>query len=226
MRETLYNRLRIMCVVALALGLWSLALAVPAPAIAQQSADIYALADLRTDPGGEGPPTTPGGTATFEHTADGGTRVTVLVMGLTPNSKHANHVHDGSCTGSILHPLVTLEADAQGTARAVTDLKGEVEFGRWWVNVHEGDTLPSPGLICGKVNVAMGGGAPPPSGGAEPTPAQPPTTEPPVSPPGGGAVPGMPATGSDGGQLLAVVLVLAGTMLLSGMGLRLRRTAR
>src|SRR5436190_6573973 len=93
-------------------------------AIAQQGVDIYASADLRPAGAAEGPPPpgTPSGSVTFEHLAGGKTRVTVTAMGLTPNSTHANHVHDGSCTGTILVPLQPLQVDAGGNAKAVTDI--------------------------------------------------------------------------------------------------------
>src|SRR5205814_727015 len=106
-------------------------------AVAQQGGDIYASADLRPAGASEGPPPpgTASGSATFAHSATGVTRVTLVAMGLPPNSKHANHIHDGSCTGSILLPLQDLQADASGNATAVTDITQEVDFTRWYVNV-------------------------------------------------------------------------------------------
>src|SRR5215212_1934158 len=70
-------------------------------ALAQQARDIYASADLRPEGASEGPPPSgsANGTAVFERLASGDRRVTLTVAGLPPNTKHVNHVHEGSCTG-------------------------------------------------------------------------------------------------------------------------------
>jgi CHRD domain len=204
-------------------------------AAAQQGADIYASADLRPAGASEGPPPpgTPSGTATFAHLATGGTRVTVTAMGLPANTTHVNHIHDGSCSGSILLPLKDLQADASGNATAVTDITQQVDFTRWYVNVHEGATLPSPGIICGKVTPALAGAPPPgqPPASTPPAttpPGQPPATTPPASTPTAvGGLPGVPRTGQ-GDQfgalsLLIVVIVSAALLTVVGIYLRFRR---
>jgi hypothetical protein len=173
---------------------------------AQSNADIYAAADLLPEGTPEGPGSGLRGSATFERMDNGMTRVTVTFTGLAPNSAHANHVHDGGCTGSILYPLEVLQADASGMARAVTELEASVEFERWYVNVHESATLPSPGIACGKVTPALAGSPPPP-----------------VAPPaGGGEVPGMPVTGISDQVSALSVLILAIFSLFVVMGLCLR----
>ena len=186
------------------------------PAYAQSNAAIYASADLLpegTPEGGGG--TGPRGSATFERMDNGMTRVTVTFTGLAPNSAHVNHVHDGSCTGSILHPLELLQADAAGMARAVTELGASVEFERWYVNVHEGETLPSPGIACGKVTPALAGSPPPPVGG-----------EPPPPPVGGEPVPGMPVTGIPHQASSLSMLFVATVSLFIVMGICLRLVGR
>ncbi len=171
---------------------------------AQSNANIYASADLLpegTPEGGGGGG--PRGSATFEQMDNGMTRVTVTFTGLAANSAYANNVHDGSCTGNILHPLQTLQADASGMARVVTELGASVEFERWYVSVQEGDTVSSPSIACGKVTPALVGSPPPPTGG--------------------GGLPGMPRSGvphqSDSLSMLFVVSV--GLFLVMGMCLRM-----
>ena len=204
--------------------------AAPGAVMARQAAGVYAAADLLPEGTTEGVPASgPYGTATFERTADGATRVTVVMMRLEPNSTHVNHVHDGSCTGAILLPLEPLQAGADGMARAVTELAQEVEFGRWYVNVHAGAALPSPGIACGRVNPAMGGAVPPPGGGVVPPAGVPPSGEGTSGGTSGGTspLPGMPVTGGQSGAEIAL-LVLAGVgAALTAAGLRLRgRRAR
>lgn len=198
MKSKLMRQLKVS--VALAGSLVGLALSAGSygalPASAQQGAEIYATADLAPEgAGSEGTAST----ATFEHTGQGSTRVTVIAMGLQPNSRHLNHIHDGSCSGPILYPLEVLVADTSGMARAVTELPGEVEFGRWYVNVHAGDTLPSPGIKCGVANPAIAG-APPPAGNT----------------------PGMPRTGAplDLSAMAVLAFALAAVALVTGRYVR------
>jgi hypothetical protein len=160
--------------------------------------------------------------------------VTVIVLRLEPGSTHANHVHDGSCTGAILHSLQPLQAGNDGTATAVTELAQEVEFQRWYVNVHAGAELPSPGIVCGKVNPAVAGGGVPPVIGetAQPTGVPAPTAMPPSAPPTTGeagqtgVIPGMPVTGGQtGAEMTLLVLAGVGAAALI-VGLRLRGRPR
>jgi len=199
----------LLSIAVLVLGLAAVALGPAASATyAQSNAAIYASADLLpegTPEGGGG--TGPRGSATFERMDNGMTRVTVTFTGLEPNSAHVNHVHDGSCTGNILHPLETLQADASGMAQAVTELGASVEFERWYVNVHAGGTLPSPGIACGKVTPALAGSPPPPVGGEE--------------------VPGMPVTGmSQQSNSLSMLLFVATVSLFVVSGICLRVVGR
>ena len=192
----------------LLLGLAAVAVGPAASATyAQSNANIYASADLLPEGTPEGGGTGLRGSATFERMDNGMTKVTVTFTGLEPNSAHVNHVHDGSCTGSILHPLEILQADASGAAQAVTELAASVEFERWYVNVHAGGTLPSPGIACGKVTPALAGSPPPPVGGGE-------------------EVPGMPVTGIPNQASSLLMLIVATVSLFVVMGISLRMVGR
>lgn len=173
----------------------------PVGAQQQQGANVYAAADLGVE-GGTGPH----GIVTFERLDNGGTKVTVSMSGLQPNSRHANDIHDGSCTGPVLFPLQTLEADANGTALAMTDLKAEAVIGGWYVNVYTGDAPSGDSIACGVVTAAMAGGG---------------STLPPTTPPSG-VLPGMPTTGQQGQPLAWAELVLIGAILTIVLGLYLR----
>jgi len=94
------------------------------------------------------------GTALLEPTASGGTAVTVTVYGLSPGGTYINHIHNGSCTGPILFPLDNLVADSTGTARAITQVRAPINTEIWWVNAHATYSIPSPGITCGKVEMA------------------------------------------------------------------------
>jgi hypothetical protein len=180
---------------------FALLVVTPVGAQQQQGANVYAAVDLGVE-GGTGPH----GIVTFERLDNGGTRVTVSMSGLQPNSRHANDIHDGGCTGPVLFPLQTLEADANGTALAVTDLKAEAVIGGWYVNVYAGDAPAGDNIACGVVTAAMAGGG---------------STLPPTTPPSGG-IPGMPTTGQQGQPLAWAVLVLTGAILTILLGLYLR----
>lgn len=82
------------------------------------------------------------------------TGVVVTVYGLEPGSTHLAHIHRGSCTGAILFPLNNLVADRRGVASAETPVPAGLNVEEWWVNVHAGYALPSPGITCGKVEAA------------------------------------------------------------------------
>jgi hypothetical protein len=129
------------------------------------------------------------GNALLERTASGRTAVTVTVYNLEPGSTHVNHIHAGSCAGPILLPLQDLVADHRGIATGITQVPAPIDVENWWVNVHGWETLPSPGITCGKVSPppaaraaapagpggrgpAPGGPAVAPSGPASPQPAR------------------------------------------------------
>lgn len=102
------------------------------------------------------------GRATLTSREDGlGTKVTLKVRGLKPGTAHIGHIHGGNCpqlfTGTILHNLEPVVADASGEGSSRTDipasLTGLVDCS-WWVAVHEGpeNTSPqTPALVVGPV---------------------------------------------------------------------------
>jgi hypothetical protein len=120
------------------------------------------------------------GTVLLRQSGANQTAVIVTVYGLEPGSEHVNHIHGGSCTGGILFPLQNLVADKSGVARAVSSVPAAINPETWWVNVHAGYALPSPGITCGEVQSpparAMRPATPGPQpGGAAPAaPAAPP----------------------------------------------------
>jgi hypothetical protein len=91
------------------------------------------------------------GQVLLRQTGPNQTAVIVTVWGLEPGSEHVNHIHNGSCSGSILFPLEKLVADKTGVARAVSSVPGALNPDTWWVQVHAGYALPSPGITCGQV---------------------------------------------------------------------------
>jgi len=124
------------------------------------------------------------GNALLERTESGRTAVTVTVYNLEPGSTHVNHIHGGSCAGPILLPLQDLVADHRGIATGFTQVPAPLDVENWWVNVHGWESLPSPGITCGKVS-------PPP-----PPPA--PRAAAPAGPGGRGPAPLGPAMGPSG----------------------------
>lgn len=98
----------------------------------------------------------------------GGLIVAVAVSGLTPMSRHAEHIHAGACgsNGPITYPLADLVADAHGNATAVSHIPAtSVARSGWYVNVHNNDATLTV-LACGTVRragmdvtlTAVGGG--------------------------------------------------------------------
>jgi CHRD domain len=85
--------------------------------------------------------------------------VSLEVTGLVPNSRHAAHVHAGTClsTGGILYDLSPLVADAQGHASKTLVFHGVASIPPlgWDVNVHLGTDLSSQTgydpVLCGVV---------------------------------------------------------------------------
>ena len=108
------------------------------------------------------------GQVLLQQTGPNETAVTVTVYGLEPGSEHVNHIHRGSCAGDILFPLQPLMADKSGVARSVSSVPAAINLETWWVNVHAGYALPSPGITCGQVE-----GPPAPAGVGRPSPAPP-----------------------------------------------------
>lgn len=86
--------------------------------------------------------------------------VKVTLSGLAPSSIHPEHIHTGSCAnqGNVLHPLMTLMADAYGNATATTtipNVTSGIPASGWYVNVHNGPGLTTADqflpIVCGDV---------------------------------------------------------------------------
>jgi CHRD domain len=91
-----------------------------------------------------------------------GTTLTVYlsIEGLAPGSKHAAHIHSGSCArqGPVVYNLETITADANGRARVETTIKNVKGIADdWYVNVHTSNDLTTQGgfqpIACGNVFV-------------------------------------------------------------------------
>lgn len=145
----------------LSLGLLGMLLILAAGTVLAQGAARASLAPSRQD-------SRMNGTSTLA--AQGNqTMVTVRVAGAPVNGTHVNHIHTGTCQneGGIVYPLADLRVDASGTATATTLVNTPLSTllgAPYYVNVHAGAALPSPGVSCG--NIVAGASALPATGGA------------------------------------------------------------
>ena len=89
-----------------------------------------------------------------------GTTLTVdlYIGGMAPGSKHAAHIHSGSCEkqGPVVHNLKDVVADADGNAHIQTTIQNVQSIpGNWFVNVHHGTDLTTQAgfqpISCGNV---------------------------------------------------------------------------
>ncbi|QBD77641.1 CHRD domain-containing protein [Ktedonosporobacter rubrisoli] len=72
--------------------------------------------------------------------------VKISLTGLAPNSSHAAHIHAGTCAvdGSVVYPLNSVVADAQGNAVSETKIehvRQGIPAHGWYINVHNGLTM-------------------------------------------------------------------------------------
>ncbi len=71
--------------------------------------------------------------------------VTVTMQGLEPNSKHAAHIHIGSCVsqGKIVYPLNPVVVNAVGDGKSITTIDNVTAVPRsgWYINVHLGSNV-------------------------------------------------------------------------------------
>jgi phenylpyruvate tautomerase PptA (4-oxalocrotonate tautomerase family) len=101
----------------------------------------------------------PSGIATLK-LQNGTLTVHLTMRGLAPNSKHAAHIHSGTCSrqGPVVHALTEVTADASGNATETTTIKNisSIPSSGWYVNVHSGtDVTNQTGyapLACGNVS--------------------------------------------------------------------------
>ena len=102
-----------------------------------------------------------GGTGTVVKVA-GSFTVTIKLTGLTPNSSHISHVHNGACAkpGGIAYPLSQVIADSSGAATVVSIVPAaySVPASGWYVNVHHGPDFSAPAngpsISCGDLPAA------------------------------------------------------------------------
>lgn len=73
--------------------------------------------------------------------------VKIFIFGLTPNSTHIAHIHQGSCKvqGPIIHTLNAVNADSVGFGTATTTIANvsSIPDTSWYVNIHQGSTTNS-----------------------------------------------------------------------------------
>ena len=85
--------------------------------------------------------------------------VKLTLSGLEPNSKHAAHIHAGSCEsqGAVVYPLTPVVADASGNANMTTTIANvsSIPSSGWYVNVHHSTDLSTQTgfdpIACGNV---------------------------------------------------------------------------
>jgi hypothetical protein len=94
----------------------------------------------------------------FTITADGAkTRISVSLSNLEPNSKHAGHVHIGSCAtpGPVAIVLNTITADGSGNGGSSTDVDTAKLTGSQYVAFHQRDATDPQGIggviSCGDI---------------------------------------------------------------------------
>jgi hypothetical protein len=106
----------------------------------------------------DGSSSTAKGNAELILLADGKTKVTVTVTGLTANTKHIGHIHTGKCSaaGPVVILLNELTADATGKAKAETVVDTSKIPTSAYVQHHQRGTGAAEGagtgIVCGDVN--------------------------------------------------------------------------
>lgn len=74
--------------------------------------------------------------------------VTVTMKGMEPNTKHAAHIHVGSCVsqGKIIYPLNPVVVNAAGDGTSITTIDNVAAIPRsgWYINIHMGGRVDSP----------------------------------------------------------------------------------
>ena len=129
------------------LGTSLLALAVAvlfaSPASAQQMEGGMAVQMNASGDGGAG------GEA-MVHPMGGSTMVMIALQGLEPDSRHAAHVHNGSCAAGVVYPLEVVVADGDGNGTSTSTVAADPDA-TWWLQVHRAESPPGPGISCGQV---------------------------------------------------------------------------
>jgi hypothetical protein len=91
-------------------------------------------------------------------------RIDIRLTGMPANGEHAMHIHlaDGArcdTNAPIVYPLTNVRVDGAGvgTSTSTVTLRPEqpVRAGNAYINVHQGATVPSPGVICANIDTTF-----------------------------------------------------------------------
>jgi Cu/Zn superoxide dismutase len=100
-------------------------------------------------------PSTVTGTASVVTMTDGTAKVTVKLSGMEANSKHAMHIHVGSCAnqGPVVIGLPDIAADASGNGSVEKMVETAKIPAAAYINIHQGasDVNVGGGIACGNV---------------------------------------------------------------------------
>jgi hypothetical protein len=131
----------------------SLSLAACAPAAVEGKK--ITLSSLNTF--ADGTASTAKGEATLVAQTDGKTKIIVSVTGLTKNTTHIGHVHNGACAaqGGVALVLLKLSADANGNATTETIVDTAKLTGSQYIQYHQRDVGATGGIgggiLCGDI---------------------------------------------------------------------------
>ena len=84
------------------------------------------------------------------HPMGDSTMVMITLQGLEPDSRHAAHVHNGSCSAGVVYPLQVVVADEDGIGTSSSTVAAAPDA-TWWLQVHRAESPPGPGISCGQV---------------------------------------------------------------------------
>ena len=97
------------------------------------------------------------GRAVLTSFSNGTTQVAVTLQGMAPNSRHAGHIHVGSCAqqGGVVIPLKDIAAGADGNGSMTAEVKTADIPAAAYVNYHERATGDASGIgggiSCGDI---------------------------------------------------------------------------
>lgn len=95
------------------------------------------------------------GTAEITVLGDGTTKVTLMLSGMVAGSKHAAHIHTGSCVnqGGVAVPLPDVVAGADGAGSSEKVIQTGTIPAAAYVNVHQkgSDEGVGGGISCGDI---------------------------------------------------------------------------
>ncbi len=95
------------------------------------------------------------GSASVVTMSDGNAKVVVKLSGMEPNSKHAMHIHVGSCTnqGPVVIGLPDIAADAGGNGSVEKIVETAKIPTAAYINIHQKSTDDGTGggIACGNV---------------------------------------------------------------------------